>query len=275
MPDAKRQVEELRQEIAKIDSHLLASLEKRARASRRLRELRGDQPPQLPVSDHAAIRGLVARSTGEMPEEALFDIFREVYAACLAIELPIKVAYVGAEGGPGHVAAGDRFGRTSNLIATETPGAALEEVARRRAEFAVAPFETSEDGHVRSTLFALVASELRVIEMLESSPDRAGDRVRYAVVGNRPSGRTGQDATSLAFSVRDRAGSLLDVLRVLAERGINITNIQSHPVRDEGWSYLFCLELPGHFTDRPLVAAFEEIKRAARSFRVLGSYPKA
>jgi chorismate mutase / prephenate dehydratase len=103
--------------------------------------------------------------------------------------------------------------------------------------------------------------------------DRGGDRVRYAVVGARPSGRTGADVTSLVFTVQDAAGSLLDVLRALAESGINLTNIQSHPQRGEAWSYLFYVELAGHFTDRPLVTAFEEIKRLTRSFRVLGSYP--
>ncbi|HZU82757.1 MAG TPA: ACT domain-containing protein, partial [Polyangiaceae bacterium] len=103
--------------------------------------------------------------------------------------------------------------------------------------------------------------------------DRRGDRVRHAVIGPRPSGRTGQDVTSLVFTVRDAAGSLLDVLKVLAERGVNLTNIQSHPVRGEAWSYLFYVELAGHLTDRQLVTAFEEMKRLTRSFKVLGSYP--
>jgi chorismate mutase/prephenate dehydratase len=103
--------------------------------------------------------------------------------------------------------------------------------------------------------------------------DRGGDRVRYAIVGTRPSGRTGEDVTSLVFTVQNAAGSLLDALKVLAERGINLTNIHSHPVRGEAWNYLFYVELAGHFTDRPVVAAFEEMKRLTRSFKVLGSYP--
>jgi chorismate mutase / prephenate dehydratase len=352
--EGKRQLDELRQEIAKLDLQLLAALDKRARAARRLGELRGDHAPQLPVADHAALRALVARSNGDMPRESLNDIFREIFGACLNLELPVKVAYVGLEGGPGHAAAGGRFGRASSLVGTETAGAALDEVSRRRAEFAVVPFETSMEGPVQSTILALTASDLRIGEMLDAtfdlhlmnrtgaasdiekayatpadhalcerflvshaprvvvsdvrSPrmacdlaaqepaaaavanetfgaalglcvaqrsvlDRGPDRVRHAVVGARPSGRTGQDVTSLVFTARDAAGSLLDVLRVLAERGINLTNILSHPVHGEAWSYLFYVELAGHFTDRPLVTAFEEIKRLTRSFRVLGSYP--
>jgi chorismate mutase / prephenate dehydratase len=366
--EGKRQLDELREEIAKLDLQLLTALDKRARAARSLGELRGELAPQLPIADHAAIRALVARSTGDMPRVALEDIFREIFGACLTLELPVKVAYVGVEGGPVHAAAGGRFGRAASLISAESTAAAFDEVSRRRAEFAVVPFETATEGPVQSTVLALVASDLRIAEMLDAtfdlhlmnrsgdakeiervyatpadhvlcerflaksldhaaagaadvpsrsplpsvtdvrSPrtacelaaqepiaaavatetfgaqlgltvamrsvrDHGGDRVRYAVVGPRPSGRTGQDVTSLVFTVRNAAGSLLDVLRVLAERGINLTNIQSHPMRGEVWSYLFYIELSGHFTDRPLVTAFEEIKRLTRSFRVLGSYP--
>ena len=109
-------MDELRQEIAKLDAQLLVALDKRARAARRLREVRKDQAPSLPLTDHAAIRALVARSSGDMPQEALRDIFREIFAACLALELPVKVAYVGPEGGAGHAAVRGRFGRSSAVL---------------------------------------------------------------------------------------------------------------------------------------------------------------
>jgi chorismate mutase/prephenate dehydratase len=352
--DGKREVDELRQEMARLDAQLLVSLDKRARSARRLGELRKDQPAALPLTDHAAIRALVARSSGDMPQHALRDIFREVFGACLALELSVKVAFVGAEGGPGHAAARGRFGHGAALVSAESTAAALEEVARHRAEFSVVPFETSSGGPVQATIFALMATDLRVVEVLDTTyeldvmnrtgnvadvekvyatpadhaqcqrflaevaprvsvldvktplmaaqlavedhgaaaiahaafgaqlglevarrnvGDHGGERVRYAVVGSRPSGRTGQDVTSLVFSVQDAPGSLLDVLRQLAERGINLTNIQSHPVQGEAWSYLFYVEMGGHFTDRPLVTAFEEMKRITRFFKVLGSYP--
>jgi chorismate mutase / prephenate dehydratase len=350
----KREAEELRQEIAKLDAQLLTTLEKRARASRRLGELRRDQAPALPLHEHASIRELVARASGDLPQDSLADVFREIYAACLPLELPVRVAYVGGEGGAGHAAARARFGSGSDLVAAESTAAALDEVTRKRAEFAVVPFETTAEGPVQSTIVALMTSDLRIAEVLDATfdlhlmnrtgkfedvekivataPDHAlcqrflagltprpslidvkspltacrmaaedhgaaaiaietfglqlgleiarrnirdsgGDRVRHAVVGTRPSSRTGEDVTSLIFSVQDAPGSLLDVLKVFAERGINLGNIQSHPMKGEAWSYLFYVETTGHFTDRPLVMAFEEMKRITRFFRVLGSYP--
>jgi chorismate mutase/prephenate dehydratase len=352
--EGKREVDELRQEIAKLDAQLLVALDKRARAARRLREVRKDQTPSLPLTDHAAIRALVARSSGDMPQEVLRDIFREIFAACLALELPVKIAFVGPEGGAGHAAARGRFGRTSSLVGAETTAAALEEVSRKRAEFAVVPFETAAEGPVQATIHALMASDLRIVEVLDATfdlhlmnrtgnhgdvekiyataqdhalcqrflagltprpsvldvktpvmacqlavedhgsaalasetfgaqlglevarrnvLDHGGERVRYAVVGLRPSSRTGDDVTSLVFSVQDAPGSLLDVLKVFAERGINLSNIQSHPAEGETWQYLFYVDMAGHFTDRPLVMAFEEMKRITRFFKVLGSYP--
>jgi len=353
MTDSKREVEELRQEIAKLDAQLLATLDKRARAARRIGELRKDQAATLPLNDRATIRALVARGA-EMPQESLRAIFREVFAGCLALELPVKVAYVGPEGGAGHAAARARFGAGSSLVCAESTSAALEEVSRRRAEFAVVPFETSIDGPVQATILALASSDLRICEQLEHSSelhlmnrtgnyadiekvyatpsdhalcadalathaakaavldvkspmmacqiavedhgaaalttevfgaqlgleiakrnvvDRGADRVRYAIVGQRPSGRTGSDVTAIVFTVQDAPGSLLDALRQFAERGINLSKIQSRPMEGESWAYLFFVEVAGHFTDRALITAFEEMKRGTRSFKVLGSYP--
>lgn len=352
--DRKHQSDELRQEMAKLDQQLVTALDKRARAARRLRELRKDASAQIPVTDHAAIRSLVARSNGDMPPDALRNVFREVFGACLNLELQARVAYVGADGGMAHDAAGGRFGHGANLAGVDTPEAALELLLRSSAEFAVVPFESSLVGPVQSTILALMASDLRVMEMLDVSiqlhlmnlggktsaiervyvavsdrklcghfletcaprlavvdvqtprmacelaaheatasavanetlgsqvglevaqrsvSDQSGDRVRYAVVGARPSGRTGADVTLLLFTVAEAPGSLVDVLRVLADRGIQLRNIHGHPVRAQPWSYVFCAELDGHFTDRSLVSAFEEMKRLARSFKVLGSYP--
>jgi chorismate mutase/prephenate dehydratase len=52
-----------------------------------------------------------------------------------------------------------------------------------------------------------------------------------------------------------------------------MTKIQSRPIQDQPWQYLFFVEVSGHFTDRALVSAFEDTKRVARFFKVLGSYP--
>jgi chorismate mutase/prephenate dehydratase len=103
--------------------------------------------------------------------------------------------------------------------------------------------------------------------------DQSHGRVRYAVVGGRPSPRTGDDSTAVVFSLHDAPGALLEVLSQFAEREINLTRIQSRPVEADGWAYLFFIEVVGHATDRGIVSAFEEVKRRTKFFKVLGSYP--
>ncbi len=270
------------------------------------------------------------------------------------------MAYIGPEGGFAHAAARARFGAGAELVAGDTIAATLDEVASHRAEFAVLPVETTTEGPVQATIFALVATELKIVAEIETVSDlclmsRTGnesdiekvyataadharaqaslaalakkpgatvavydvktplvacklaaedhgaaalvtdgfggehelgvarrgmvdggaERVRYAIVGARPSARTGDDATACVFSVHDAPGALLDILRLFAERGINLRKIQSRPARGvfEEWTYMFFVELSGHTTDRPLVSAIEDVRHKARFFKVLGSYP--
>jgi chorismate mutase/prephenate dehydratase len=354
--DAKREIEEARAEIARLDAQLLGTLEKRASASRKLGDLRKGQPASLPLGDRAALHALVARSSGELPTEAVREIFREIFSACLTLELPVRVAYPAPEGGPAHAAARGRFGASPNLVASESTASAMDEVARSRVEFAVVPLETRAEGPVQSTLDALAESDLKIVATLEESwslhlvnktgnaadvekvyataSDRAScshflqalgprvsvldvksplyacqlavedhgaaalatdvfsaalglevarknvlddenHRVRYAIIGRRPGSRTGSDLTSFLFSVDDAPGALLDVLKQFAERGINMVRIHSRPVDGSSWAYLFFVEVMGHATDRSLITAFEDVRRVAKFFKVLGSYPSS
>src|ERR1700722_4170141 len=142
MSDHKRQLGTLRQEIARLDAELLAALEKRAHAARAIGELRKDEPPALPVAERVAVRTLIESSAGEMPLESLREIFREVLAACVALEMPAKVAYLAPEGGTGHAVARAHFGASATYIAAESTALVLEEVAWHRATYALLPYET-------------------------------------------------------------------------------------------------------------------------------------
>lgn len=350
MSESKRELEEIRQTLVKIDALLLQELEKRARLSKRAGHLRGQEPSQLPPLE-ALLEGALAKASGEFPAESLQIIFREIIASCLTLESPVKVAVLGPEGSASYVAARHRFGVSATILPQETPAAALAEVAGHRAAYAVLPLEGKTEGPVQPTIEALMASDLRIASVeeaaatahlmntsgnvadiekicatvadqsraerfLASHPAKASvvdvkspllacqlaletpgvaalvteefgsalglkvarrnpqlDEVRYAVIGSRPSSRTGRDITAFAFSVQDTPGALLGVLRQFSERGINMLTLQSHPAPGDGWNYVFFVEVDGHATDRALVTAFEEVKRVSRFFKVFGSYP--
>ncbi len=110
MTDKRREVDDLRQEIAKIDAQLLTSIEKRGKLSKRIGELRKSMTTPQGLPDRGQIEQLVANAAGEIPQAALREIFREIFATCFSLEQPVVVAYCGLDGGFAHAAARSRFG---------------------------------------------------------------------------------------------------------------------------------------------------------------------
>lgn len=104
--------------------------------------------------------------------------------------------------------------------------------------------------------------------------DRANVETRFVVIGHDRPTKTRQDRTILALAVGDAPGSLHLALQPFAERGINLTRIESRPARGTSWRYLFIVELDGHMTDRSVLTAIEEVRTASRHVKLLGSYPR-
>ncbi|RYZ06611.1 MAG: bifunctional chorismate mutase/prephenate dehydratase [Myxococcales bacterium] len=113
------------------------------------------------------------------------------------------------------------------------------------------------------------------LELLRQNVGDAADtKMRYAIAAPRPASRSGADATCLLFSIDDKPGSLFDILRHFAERGINLRRLHSRPAGREPWDYVFYVEIGGHATDRGVITALEAVKKSTRYLRVLGSFPQ-
>lgn len=89
-----------------------------------------------------------------------------------------------------------------------------------------------------------------------------------------PAARTGNDRTSLVVYVQDEPGSLLAVLAELANRGINLTRLESRPARSELGKYFFLLDADGHIDDPAMADAVAALHRRSAGVRFLGSYPR-
>ena len=76
------------------------------------------------------------------------------------------------------------------------------------------------------------------------------------------------------FTIRDEAGSLLKVLQLFARNKINLTKIQSRPLRDRPWEYLFYVDLEGYAEDLAINKSLESLKKVCLFLRILGSYPR-
>jgi chorismate mutase/prephenate dehydratase len=109
----------------------------------------------------------------------------------------------------------------------------------------------------------------------EKIQDVSSNMTRFLVIGHHYSQKTGNDKTSVLFSVKHEAGSLANALMLLARHGLNLTNIQLRPSGIKAWEYIFFVDIEGHIDDTPVKEALEELEKESILVKMLGSYPKA
>lgn len=86
---------------------------------------------------------------------------------------------------------------------------------------------------------------------------------------------TGADRTSIAVVAHHEVGALGDVLAELSLRGINLSRIESRPIKDRFGEYRFFLDFDGHVADSRIGDALAGLRRRCGEVRFLGSFPKA
>jgi chorismate mutase/prephenate dehydratase len=111
--------------------------------------------------------------------------------------------------------------------------------------------------------------------------DKADNTTRFFVIGRKPSGPVGngKDISSFAISLGDQAsanpGALLKMLMPMAERGINLSKIESRPSKKRPWDYYFFIDVTGHYDDPTMKEALAELQKFCPLVKWLGSYPAA
>jgi prephenate dehydratase len=75
--------------------------------------------------------------------------------------------------------------------------------------------------------------------------------------------------------MKDKPGSLHDILSVFAVRNINLTKIESRPSKKALGDYYFFIDMEGHRLDKAMADALQEVKKKASFIKMLGSYPVA
>ncbi len=103
--------------------------------------------------------------------------------------------------------------------------------------------------------------------------DSAINVTRFLVIGKTFAAASGQDKTSLMFSIKDRVGALYAMLQPFRKQGINLTKIESRPSRRKAWNYYFFVDLEGHYQDERVKNALKELEKECHYLKILGSYP--
>jgi len=106
---------------------------------------------------------------------------------------------------------------------------------------------------------------------IEDSPH---NYTRFLVIGRNYAERSGDDKTSILFSIKDRVGALYDMLAPFRVHGINLTKIESRPTKRKAWEYVFFVDFEGHKDDEKVKKALNELSERCLFLKILGSYPK-
>jgi len=126
-----------------------------------------------------------------------------------------------------------------------------------------------------------LAAETEGIRLLcEGIEDSPLNTTRFLVLGKEGKARkgtatvTGRDKTSILFGTAHQPGALYEALAPFAGEGVNLTRIESYPVRDRMWEYLFFADFAGHREEAKPKKCLEELAGRASFLKILGSYPR-
>ncbi|MDP6980320.1 MAG: prephenate dehydratase, partial [Myxococcota bacterium] len=122
-----------------------------------------------------------------------------------------------------------------------------------------------------------IAADAYGLQLVESGiEDQRGNTTRFLVIGRETPSASGNDLTSVVFTARkNQSGALYRLLESFAKHDVNLTAIQSRPVKSKPWEYLFFVDMEGHLEEEHVKAALQEAATLAHSHKILGSYPRA
>jgi chorismate mutase / prephenate dehydratase len=123
---------------------------------------------------------------------------------------------------------------------------------------------------IASVLAAKIYGLNIVARGIEDSPHNI---TRFFVIGKDEVPPTGNDKTSLMFSILDRVGALHEMLASFRKYGVNLSKIESRPSKRKAWDYYFFVDLVGHRDEPKVKKALAELENKCKFLKILGSYP--
>ena len=156
----------VRSEIDAIDNQLLDQLNQRARCAQRVGEIKAGHGEggsvYRPERESQVLRRIQERNPGPLSSDSVTWFFREVMSACLSLERPLGVAFLGPLGTFSESAAVKHFGHAAQLLPQSSIDDVFREVESRHADYAVVPIENSTEGAIGRTMDLLMATPLQI-----------------------------------------------------------------------------------------------------------------
>ncbi len=161
---SKASLAALRQELDQIDAEILAAINRRGAIAQRIGERKQAEGQGIydGQRESQVLQQVVAKNDGPLTDEAVRAVFRELISGTRAVQVPLRVAYLGPEFTFSHLASIQKFGQSAELVPVGTIAAVFEEVERGQAKFGVVPMENSTDGRISDTLECFSRSSVHI-----------------------------------------------------------------------------------------------------------------
>lgn len=131
-------------------------------------------------------------------------------------------------------------------------------------------------GNNQAAIGTELAAKIYNVEILAKNvEDNPNNFTRFFILGHKDHTPTSKDKTSIIFSVHHKPGALYRAMKCFASRKLNLTRIESRPIKGKPWEYVFYLDFEGHRCDPKCQEALEDLKKKSLFLKVIGSYPKA
>jgi len=155
----------VRKRIDKIDAQIQALLSERAECAFEVAKIKtaaGDTDFYRPDREAQVLQRIKERNTSLLSDDEMARLFREIMSACLALEQPLKVAFLGPDGSYTQSAALKQFGHSVVTVPVSAIDEVFREVESDNANYGVVPVENSTEGMVNHSMDMFINSSLKI-----------------------------------------------------------------------------------------------------------------
>ena len=130
-----------------------------------------------------------------------------------------------------------------------------------------------ENDKTQAAIASTVAAEIYGLKVLAENINRNNENTtRFIIVGKKKIYKKDATKISLCFEIKHESGSLYNILSHFIYNGLNMTKIESRPIKDKNWEYRFFVEFEGNFAEAATLNALHGIISEANNVKLLGNY---
>lgn len=164
----KLTLDDIRQKIDTLDTQIQTLISERARCAQHVAEVKKAEGPTAtvfyrPEREAQVLQKVMARNEGPLHPEEMARLFREIMSACLALEHPMRIAFLGPHGTFTQTAALKHFGHSVETVPIASIDEVFREVEAGAVNYGVVPIENSTEGVVTHTADSFMTSTVNII----------------------------------------------------------------------------------------------------------------